>query len=46
MILENILISLKDSIDSGDIDLITRVYDTVIQQSATSMMRTNYEYLL
>lgn len=40
---ENILISLKDSIDSGDIDLITRVYDTVIQQSATSMMRTNYE---
>ncbi|EIQ82785.1 UNVERIFIED_CONTAM: sensor histidine kinase [Streptococcus canis] len=40
---ENILISLKDSIDSGDMTSITQVYETVIQQSATSMMRNSYE---
>ena len=40
---ENILISLKDSIDSGDIESITQVYETVVQQSATSLRRPGYE---
>lgn len=43
---ENILISLKDSIDSGDIESITQVYETVVQQSATSMRRPGYELSL
>ncbi|MGT2935645.1 GHKL domain-containing protein [Streptococcus castoreus] len=40
---ENILISLKDSIDSGDLLLITKVYQTVIQQSANAMIHANGE---
>lgn len=40
---ENILISLKDSIDSGDIAAISKVYQTVIQESASSIRQLTPE---
>ncbi|EHI68877.1 hypothetical protein STRIC_1835 [Streptococcus ictaluri 707-05] len=40
---ENILISLKDSIDSADLDEITKVYQTVVQKSASSIKEIGFE---
>ncbi|WMB27747.1 GHKL domain-containing protein [Streptococcus didelphis] len=41
---ENILISLKDSVDQGEIDLISKVYYNVIRASASSMTRLSSGY--
>lgn len=43
---ENILISLKDSIDRGDLTEITKVYQTVVQESASSMKQVGFDVSL
>ncbi|WP_159560496.1 GHKL domain-containing protein [Streptococcus halichoeri] len=41
---ENILISLKESIDSGDLTLINQVYQQVIKEARESLLHTTFEF--